>query len=229
MSSRYQICNKVGFQIEVVDEIDSTNTYFKDNYMSHNTKSILIALKQTNGRGRFLRKWESNEDLTFSILFKEKYNNAIIAPLSIVMALDSLRIETTIKWPNDIYLNGKKLAGILIEEIFNTDYIASVVGIGINLTDKNFLSSSLSSFNINKEVLLERILYYYDCLIKAPADLLMEMYKNHSLILHRQIKYKNELYVVYDITEEGELVVQGQKGYLTIKCDEIDIKNAIIA
>ena len=96
-----------------VDEIPSTNTYLKNEYNKYDDSSILWALKQTEGRGRYTRKWESADDLTFSIIFKEKYNSAIITPLAIIYALNDYKINAKIKWPNDIYLYGGKLAGIL--------------------------------------------------------------------------------------------------------------------
>ena len=60
------------YSFYLVDEIDSTNTYFKNNYNLYPNDSVLIALKQTNGRGRYNRLWLSDNDLTFSILKYEK-------------------------------------------------------------------------------------------------------------------------------------------------------------
>ena len=55
-----------GFHIYVVDEILSTNTYFKEKQLEYSDRSILIAKKQTQGRGRYQRVWESNDDVIFS-------------------------------------------------------------------------------------------------------------------------------------------------------------------
>ena len=124
------------FHLYKVDEIFSTNTYLKDNYDKFENLSILWAIKQTNGRGRLNRVWESNDDLTFSIVFKEENYNQIMIPLMIIEALKKYDISASIKWPNDIYYNDKKLCGILIENIYdNNVFKASIVVIGINFND----------------------------------------------------------------------------------------------
>ena len=113
-----KIEEKDGFILLKVDEIPSTNTYLKSEYNNYQDNTILWAINQTNGRGRYNRRWESKNDLTFSILFKEKYDSAIITPLAIILALNDYNINAKIKWPNDIYLYGGKLSGILIEDVY---------------------------------------------------------------------------------------------------------------
>ena len=75
------------FHLYYVESIGSTNTFLKENYYDFSDKSILWAKVQTKGRGRYNRIWESDLDYTFSIIFKNKHHNEIIAPLAIVKAL----------------------------------------------------------------------------------------------------------------------------------------------
>lgn len=229
MPSRDIFCNSINFDIYRIDTIDSTNTYFKNNYNKYNDKTVLIANHQTNGRGRFKREWISNDDICFSILFKEKHPNAIISSLAIVLALQDFGIASGIKWPNDIYLDNKKLSGILIEEIYEKEFVASIVGIGINIDDKPIYNGiGLGRYiSVSKNNVIEAILYHYNDLLSKTMTELIVLYKKYSIILNMQIKYKGEFYYACDITENGYLVIKNKAGVKTISSDEIDIKSAL--
>ena len=105
---------------------------------------VVIADTQTNGRGRFKRKWHSGKgSLSMSILLKpDNIKNlqylTFAAAISVVKAIKKLtNLNTNIKWPNDVHHNGKKLCGILSEGIFGKEnYVA--VGIGLNVNQDNF-------------------------------------------------------------------------------------------
>jgi len=105
---------------------------------------VVISDVQTKGRGRFKRKWYSdNGSLSMSILLKPK-NIANLqyltfaAAISIVKAINKLiKVSTKIKWPNDVHYKGKKLCGILTEGIFGKENYV-VVGIGLNVNQNKF-------------------------------------------------------------------------------------------
>lgn len=129
--------------IEILEEIDSTNDYLK---RKNNNKEfdIIMAHKQTKGRGTRGRVWLSTEGvLMFSCVIKEDKNISIeeylklplIAGLSLLQALEQIEeLPFMFKWTNDIYLYDKKISGILIEKS-GEDFI---VGIGINLNIEEF-------------------------------------------------------------------------------------------
>ena len=103
--------------------------------------TLIIAETQTAGRGRFSRSWISNpgESLNFTILLRptvrETPNVNMAASLAIVRAIESVtQLSATIKWPNDIQISGKKLAGILIESHLDDNGKSyTIIGIGINV------------------------------------------------------------------------------------------------
>lgn len=107
--------------------------------------SIVIADEQTQGRGRLDRKWftPKGSGLAFSLILRPAEDAALrphlsrtvgLAALSIAESCSSLGLAPRIKWPNDILLNGKKTAGILIETVWSGDDIDSlVIGMGINV------------------------------------------------------------------------------------------------
>ena len=217
------------YEYYLVDTIPSTNTYFKENYKSYKDKSILIALEQTEGRGRYDRIWKSSSsDIIFSILLKENKNYAIIAPLAICLGLEKFNIKAGIKWPNDVYLNNKKLSGILIEDIFNSRFVASIVGIGINMTDKPSLYGVGLNLNNDKFEIINSIIEKFDELLDLDETELITLYRNYSTIINKDVYYQGLTYKVVDIDLNGHLVLSNLKGKITVSSDEINIKESLL-
>ena len=126
-----------------LEEVSSTNLYAKENLDSFEDKTVIIAISQTSGRGRFDRKWvdlgEGNLFMTIvlkpSNLFEEVYAN-LTQYLSVVLTkiLEEYGLSPKIKWPNDVLINGKKIAGILSETVIQGNKFKGIVlGIGVNL------------------------------------------------------------------------------------------------
>ena len=113
----------------------------------------MSALTQTAGRGQRGNSWKSEpgKNLTFSIVLKFTDNSDMmikaidqfvlsqITALSVVELLSRHDIQAQIKWPNDIYVDGKKISGILIENSLRGEWIShSIIGIGLNVNQRNF-------------------------------------------------------------------------------------------
>ncbi|MFK4785874.1 biotin--[acetyl-CoA-carboxylase] ligase [Fusobacterium sp. MFO224] len=143
-------------------EIDSTNTFLK-NVREKKDYDVAIAEKQTLGRGRRGNKWSSEKGgAYFSFLLKEKeeISSEEYAKLPLVVGYSLLRtfekienLDFKFKWTNDIYINNKKLSGILVEKRENF----YIIGIGINLNneiDEEFKEKGISLRTLNKK--------YYD-------------------------------------------------------------------
>lgn len=131
------------FNVEVVDEVNSTNAYLSQKAAKGAPHaSCVIAHIQTKGRGRRGREWVSQlgASLTFSLLWRFDCGTAGLSGLSLtvgvalIRALKILGIEQAkLKWPNDVLVADKKLAGILIDLQGGIDGpSAAVIGIGIN-------------------------------------------------------------------------------------------------
>jgi BirA family biotin operon repressor/biotin-[acetyl-CoA-carboxylase] ligase len=126
----------------VFDEVDSTNRIAKELALANAEEgTVIIARTQHHGRGRFDRIWQSPEGGVYlSIILRPKKSTQKISLLPFVAALAIARtiklygLDANIKWPNDTLVNGKKIAGILLEsEIKEEALIYVVVGIGMNL------------------------------------------------------------------------------------------------
>lgn len=212
------------------DTLPSTNDFLKENYNSYHNEDVIVALRQTNGRGRFKRIWYSNDDLTFSIIFKENnYHHNLIAPLAIYYALKKYNIHTSIKWPNDIYLNGKKLGGILCESIFEGDIKkCDIVGIGLN-TSPHFEKDINSSYiPEDRFEILNHILYTYQSLLPLDAKYLIKEYKKASNTLNMDVIYNNIKYIVKDYTPNLEIILENDLSRIVLNANEIDIKTAMM-
>lgn len=141
----------VGVQKIRLKSVDSTNSFALNMLSKSNPPegTVVIAANQTQGKGQMGSNWEVEPDknATFSIILYPRFlrpgqhfllNTCISLAISDVFLNLDLS-DLLIKWPNDIYLNGKKLGGILIQNIINYGSIVSTVaGIGINVNQEKF-------------------------------------------------------------------------------------------
>lgn len=137
-------------QIIELEEVDSTNLYLKKLVREERPEegSLVIAQFQTGGRGQMGNSWFSSkgDNLLFSLLIypesvkaNEQFIISRMASLAIKNTLDQFTDDIRIKWPNDIYWQDKKIAGILIENDLEGNRIDnSIVGIGININQQIF-------------------------------------------------------------------------------------------
>ncbi len=139
--------------------------------------SIVIADEQTQGRGRLNRKWftPKGSALAFSLILRPSAAHRLhlsrtvgLAALSMAGSFLKLGLAPRIKWPNDILLNGKKAAGILVETDWSGDKVSSIViGMGVNVYSEsvpsdetlNFPATSIQSLLGNKTPAREDILF----------------------------------------------------------------------
>lgn len=143
--------------IVVLNEVDSTNQYIMDNIKYLRAGDVCVAEYQTSGRGRGSKIWISpfGKNICLSMYWRLNYTPPTIMELSLMVSIIVARTlqnlgvsHIKIKWPNDLYINGKKLAGILIEIITRKNYITHVIiGIGINLSMYTFKKLAINVSN----------------------------------------------------------------------------------
>ena len=217
------------------NEIGSTNDWLMNRLSDPKVYegSIVFALHQTNGKGQRRAKWVSQpyKSLTFSILLKPRFISPINAfDLSICIALalfdslNKLRSGFKIKWPNDIYFQDKKIAGILIENQMNQSvYQNAVVGIGLNVNQVKF--ESLTHVTSLKKIFglefpLEQVMEHvcecveirYLQLRSGNFDVLKKEYLSnlYGYEIFRLYKFKNKLLngKIVDILRNGHLQIE---------------------
>ena len=139
--SDFHVVNKP--DVFVFEELDSTNQWVIENLSGKPDSSLLcVAESQSSGRGRAGRQWCSpfggNIYMSFSCVTGVSRKNisalSLVVGLALVRVLREKNIEgLSLKWPNDVLLGGKKLAGTLIESKINSGQLEFIVGIGINV------------------------------------------------------------------------------------------------
>jgi BirA family biotin operon repressor/biotin-[acetyl-CoA-carboxylase] ligase len=157
-----------GKQLVFVPECHSTNALASElaskSILSEGT--VVITSNQTAGRGQRGNTWETaaGMNLTFSILIKPTFlsvkNQFYLTIITSLAVVDFLKeqsvVELKIKWPNDILAGKKKICGVLIENSVQQETIhQSIVGIGLNINQKNFTISTATSLSIIKDQTFE--------------------------------------------------------------------------
>src|SRR5438094_2249843 len=170
--SRLGRTRTVGRDIRVFQETTSTNDIIEK--LAHDGVKegvVVFAESQSKGRGRLGRKWVSpaRKGLWFSVLLRPKLRPQAVTQLTIAAATALVRgirsatgVTLEIKWPNDIYLHGKKVAGILTEmngELDTVKYVILGIGVDVNLGANEFpadLRKLATSLKIEVGVTLDR-------------------------------------------------------------------------
>ena len=156
---------EIGRKIIHLNSVDSTSNYtanlIKKGEIDHGT--VIMADDQFSGRGQRDAKWlvKSGENLTFSVFVdnvnlsvdEQFYINEMVS-LILVRFLEKLGLKSKIKWPNDIYVNGKKIAGVLIEnQIAGSTIKSCIIGIGININQIEFEGFTATSTYLDDGIL----------------------------------------------------------------------------
>lgn len=229
-----QCRGKVAYQ----NTVESTNDEARKDIISGKGSSgdLYIAEFQTSGRGRGGNRWvcPEGEGLLFSLIVDPDvdpslwYRMSLAAGLAIVDVLRDLGLEAMMKWPNDIYIDDKKLGGILIEKV--NDLL--IVGVGLNVNVREFpgevaeratsLAGALGE-EVNREVLLSQIV----CSMYKTGSMIGESFGHLVERVMECFYLKNERVsmIVNGETVVAEVLGMTEKGYLFVekkgKCIEI--------
>lgn len=200
--------------------------------------TVIIAGQQTSGRGRENRKWLSPKGgLWLSAILRPMIppSKITILPFAAALAVcDSIKkttqLNSKVRWPNDIVIEGRKVAGILIDISMEAEQINyAVIGIGVNVNvDSSAIYSHLESqirvaslsdelghkisiLGLTKEI-LERLEYYYMQLKKDVPHKLIEQWKKNSDIFHRKVQVMHNDWAIegiaIDVNDDGALLVR---------------------
>lgn len=220
-----------------LDATASTNTYLREMLTTCDLENftVVVAENQFAGKGQRGSNWvsEAGSNLTFSVLLKSVpvsiqrvFDLNVMVALAVVRTLKKMYdLPFFIKWPNDILSYTKKICGILIENIIKQQgEVFSIVGIGINVNQKNFSSMSKASSlsimlekQLDKEELLHALLQElakgYQQLAEGQVALMWQEYK--TFLFRKDSVSAFELPqgsrfngIIRDVTPYGKLVVE---------------------
>lgn len=229
------------------DELESTNKYAKENNITDDT--LIITSHQTNGTGRFGRIWKSvpGKNLTFTIVKSFKigideihlvnfYSSYILCETLKNLTSNNNSItdfEVTLKWPNDIILNRKKVAGFLLDvRDLKKELKKFIIGIGINVNQEAFhedinlkATSLLLEFKTEvnpEELLILFIKNFYDRLfLLNNKNVLMKYWNENSNIEGKKIRFKK---VEDDTEQDATVICIDDDGGLKMKLNDDKVK-----
>ena len=233
-------------------KIDSTNKYARTMAEEgYPEGTLVIAEEQTAGKGRRGREWYSpfSRGIYMSIILRPDLSMHQIPRLSLLTAaalaevLEEAGLKPGIKWPNDVLINGKKIAGILAEVITGRDGIEFIVlGIGININNPSHEfpddlrtppTSVMTELGIpgSRVELLQKLLLsleqHYELLLTDDFTSILEKARRLSTVLGQKVQFDengaNLAGIALDLDENGFLLVRDEKGKIhTVVSGEID-------
>jgi len=239
----------IGRKIHFLDEVDSTNTYAaKLVQKGANEGEVVIAGCQTSGRGRMDREWHSppGKNLFTSIILKPLINLPSASQMTLMAGVAVAELisgfcpdRVTLKWPNDVLIDGKKVCGILTEmktKGQKIDYVIVGIGININMERRDFPEELQGSSTSLKEETTGHIsrtefaagLYnyfekWYHTLITEGFDCIRDRWMKYSDIIGREIEVRGR-----DSKKRGRVVGLDNIGALMLY-DKREQKSRILS
>ena len=230
---------KKRLNLAIYNDIDSTNEISK-NAPIENEFNLILAEKQTAGKGRHGKNWYSpkNGNIYMSLSTKKELN---YAPLSLLVGIICAQVLTKytnkgavrLKWPNDIVVNNKKIGGILIEKVVSDKETTTIVGIGINflIDSQEKWWGDLSNFNIGDSrdqiisMITSKIINIFD---KENEDWINEWLK-YCMHINKEVKIiktddSSENAIFKSIDQDGCALLETEMGIKIFNSGEITIK-----
>ena len=243
---RWKLKTKIfGKEIISYKKVDSTNIVaYELAEKSMREGTVILADEQVKGKGRHGRHWSSPSKggiymsciLRPSIAPNEISRITLLAAIAVAQAIrDFSSLEVTIKWPNDIMIDHKKLCGILTEmkaEQDSVDFVVLGIGINVNVPKAELpkgatsireeLTSSGGKINLSRVELtkkvLERLEEYYNLMKSEGFGPIIDIWKDLSVMIGSRVKVtlagKTFEALAHDIDPDGALVVRTESGVL---------------
>ena len=220
------------------EELASTNDFSLDHLAEFSDRTVIYATRQTKGHGRFERKWISSnaKNIYTSIILKPKIKldeNCILANLTqylcVVLAetFEKYGVKASIKWPNDILINGKKISGILAQtSVKNGELQGVVLGVGINLnmTQEELVNIDQPATSLNIETrksidkkefsknLFDLFFSEYEEFLQKGFSLIKSRYCSRCDFISKEICVKNpdkaRVGIAQAINDDGSLKIK---------------------
>lgn len=225
-----------------VDIVDSTNKYIKEHLIDFDNFDSVYSPNQTEGKGRGNHTWisEPNKNVAFSMLINDskyvkKFNLiSILTGIVIANYLEGLGLQkVALKWPNDVYVNGKKICGILLEG--NLPHYL-IIGVGINVNQTNFGELEATSiknelgFKIDPPLVAVDVADLLKDEIKAlDVDLIdyVGRYEELDYLANKTISFNhnNQILegVALGINPDGSLKVKVNNEIISVLANEVNI------
>jgi BirA family biotin operon repressor/biotin-[acetyl-CoA-carboxylase] ligase len=209
---------------------DSTNERAKELAAAGAPHGTLVtADEQSAGRGRQGRAWTAppRSALLMSVLLRELDE---LLPLAAAVAVaDALPVQAAIKWPNDVWVEGRKIAGILVEGRPQEGW--AVLGIGLNVATREFppelegqaTSLRLAGAEAAVEAVLAGVLASLERWLTAPAGHVLAAWREHDALKGQQVRWSGGEGLADGIDDSGALIVETDSGSVTLDAGEVHL------
>ena len=209
---------------------DSTNERAKELALRGAPHGTLVtADEQSAGRGRQGRVWTAPaRSAVLMSLITRRFTPTL--PLAAAVAVcDALPASCAIKWPNDIWLEGRKLAGILVEGRPQEGW--AVLGIGLNVATESFppelaeiaTSLRIAGVEMDTEAVLPALLGSLDLWLEAPAEEVLTAWSQRDALRGERVRWANGEGIAAGIDASGALVVETEDGRVTLDAGEVHL------
>jgi BirA family biotin operon repressor/biotin-[acetyl-CoA-carboxylase] ligase len=209
---------------------DSTNERAKELAAAGAPHGTLVtADEQSAGRGRQGRVWTAppRSALLMSLVLRELDE---LLPLAAAVAVaDAVPPAAAIKWPNDVWVDGRKLAGVLVEGRPQEGW--AVLGIGLNVTTSEFpgelaglaTSLHLSGAAVETEAVLASVLRSLERWLAEPAATVLAAWRERDALSGHSVRWSGGEGVAGGIDDSGALIVQTNSGLVTLDAGEVHL------
>lgn len=204
----------------IFDTLPSTNDYCETREFGEDT--AIIAREQTGGKGTKGRSFSSPRGGVYLSLVRyypckaeNSFSLMIASCMAVVKTLELYGVSADVKWPNDVFLNGKKICGILIKNSFEGENVKkSITGIGVNVN--NDIPKDLADIAINLKSVVGEVdidEFYKRLIENLYADYSVDEYRSRNIVLGKEITVikngESRKAVAEDIAADGSLVLKG--------------------
>lgn len=207
-------------KITIFDTLPSTNDYCETHDFGEDT--AIIAREQTGGKGTKGRSFSSPRGGVYLSLVRyypckaeNSFSLMIASCMAVVKTLELYGVRADVKWPNDVFLNGKKICGILIKNSFEGENVKkSITGIGVNVN--NDIPKDLADIAINLKSVVGEVdidEFYKRLIENLYADYSVDEYRSWNIVLGKEITVikngESRKAVAEDVAADGSLVLKG--------------------
>lgn len=204
----------------IFDTLPSTNDYCETREFGEDT--AIIAREQTGGKGTKGRSFSSPRGGVYLSLVRyypckaeNSFSLMIASCMAVVKTLELYGVSADVKWPNDVFLNGKKICGILIKNSFEGENVKkSITGIGVNVN--NDIPKDLADIAINLKSVVGEVdidEFYKRLIENLYADYSVDEYRSRNIVLGKEITVikngETRKAVAEDVAADGSLVLKG--------------------
>ena len=204
----------------IFDTLPSTNDYCETREFGEDT--AIIAREQTGGKGTKGRSFSSPRGGVYLSLVRyypckaeNSFSLMIASCMAVVKTLELYGVSAGVKWPNDVFLKGKKICGILIKNSFEGENVKkSITGIGVNVNNdipKDIADIAINLKSVVGEVDIDE--FYKRLIENLYADYSVDEYRSRNIVLGKEITVikngESRKVVAEDIAADGSLVLKG--------------------